>query len=215
MRDRNAALTGANMDALAWAKMDGLLPAVVQDARSGRVLMLGYMDRAALASTLADGLVTFWSRSKQRLWRKGETSGNGLRLVAVHADCDDDALLVLAEPQGPTCHLGSESCFGEAAVQGPAWLAELSRIVAARAAEGGDDSYTRRLLEAGPKRIAQKIGEEGVEVALAGASSSTEECVQETADLLYHLAVLMHARDFDWDDVVAVLQQRHAAASER
>lgn len=210
MRDRNAPLTLQDVDSLDWDKMAGLLPAVVQDAGSAQVLMLGYMDRAALTQTLESDAVTFWSRSKQRLWRKGESSGNVLRLIAVQADCDSDTLLVLAEPQGPTCHLGSASCFGGAAPDGPAWLAELSRIIADRAANGDDASYTRRLLAAGPKRIAQKVGEEGVELALAGAASSPAECVEESADLIYHLAVLMEARGFGWADVIAVLQARHA-----
>ncbi len=213
MRDRNAPLNESGFDGLAWEKMDGLLPATVQDARSGRVLMLAYMNREALAHTLTSGLVTFWSRSKARLWTKGETSGNVLRLRSAHEDCDGDALLIIAYPQGPACHLGTASCFN-AAYAGPGWLAELSRIVAARAESGGEESYTRRLLEQGPVRIAQKVGEEGVELALAGAASTVEECAAEAADLLYHLAVLMESRGFGWDDVVAILRGRHAAAAE-
>ena len=171
MRDRNAPLTAADLNGLAWDKMDGLLPAVVQDAATGAVLMLGYMDRAALAATLESGLATFFSRSKGRLWVKGETSGNVLRVVSVRADCDDDALLVRAEPAGPTCHLGTRSCFAREA-EGAGWLGELARVVAARAAAPGDQSYTARLLQAGPARIAQKVGEEGVEVALAAVTRS-------------------------------------------
>lgn len=215
MRDRDAPLTAETIDALAWDKMEGLIPATVQDRSSGRVLMLGYMSREALRSTLATGLATFWSRSKQRLWTKGETSGNVLRVVAVHADCDGDALLVLADPAGPTCHLGTATCFGDAQTAGPGWLAELSRTIANRAASGGEDSYTRRLLAQGPARIAQKIGEEGVEVALAGAGSSPEHCAEEVADLLYHIAVLMQARGFGWNEVIAVLRSRHQAAGKQ
>jgi phosphoribosyl-ATP pyrophosphohydrolase/phosphoribosyl-AMP cyclohydrolase len=211
MRDRNAPLTSGDADMLAWDKMDGLLPAVVQDRATSRVLMVGYMNRAALDASLRTGFVTFWSRSKQRLWTKGETSGNRLRLQRVQADCDADALLVQAEPDGPTCHLGSQSCFGDVAVSGPGWLAELSRIVADRAEGAGEDSYTRRLLTQGPARIAQKIGEEGVEVALAGAAGSSGQCAEESADLLYHIAVLMEARGFSWGDVTAILQARHMA----
>lgn len=211
MRDRDSPLSARHVAALAWDKMDGLIPATVQDRGSGRVLMLAYMNRDALAATLATGLATFWSRSKQRLWTKGETSGNVLRVAAVHADCDGDALLVLADPVGPTCHLGSASCFGEAATAGPGWLAELSRIVAGRAATGGEDSYTRRLLAEGPTRIAQKVGEEGVEVALAGAGAPPERCAEEVADLLYHVAVLMEARGFGWSEVMTVLRSRHKA----
>jgi phosphoribosyl-ATP pyrophosphohydrolase/phosphoribosyl-AMP cyclohydrolase len=210
MRDRNAPLSAADVAALAWGKMDDLLPAIVQDAASGRVLMLGYMNREALAATLDSGFATFFSRSRGRLWQKGETSGNRLAVRSVHEDCDGDALLVRAQPQGPTCHLGTQSCFG-GEDGGPGWLAELSRIVAARAAAGGEESYTARLLAEGPARIAQKIGEEGVEVALAAVSRDAEGCAEEVADLLYHIAVLMEARGFGWSDVAAVLQRRHRA----
>ncbi len=210
MRDRNAPLSSSDIDTLAWQKMDGLLPAVIQDRRSGRLLMLGYMTLDALAATLETGLVTFCSRSKQRLWQKGESSGNLLRLVSVHEDCDRDALLVIADPEGPTCHLGTTSCFG-GDPEGPAWLAELSSIISERAASGGESSYTLTLLDAGLERIAQKIGEEGTEVALAAVTRDASGCAEEAADLLYHLAVLMEAKGFGWDDVVSVLKQRHAA----
>lgn len=209
MRDRNTPLTQADLGGLAWEKMRGMLPAAVQDCRSGRLLMLGYMNRDALEATLRDGLTTFFSRSRQRLWQKGETSGNRLRVTAVHKDCDGDALLVLADPEGPTCHLGSTSCFGESAPEGPEWLAELSAIVAERADSSDTKSYTRQLLAEGVPRIAQKVGEEGVELALAAVSRDSEGCAEEAADLLYHLTVLMKARGFGWDDVIAVLRQRH------
>lgn len=212
MRDRNAPLTAGEMDSLAWNKMDGLLPAVVQDRSTGRVLMLGYMNREALAATLANGLVTFFSRSKQRLWQKGETSGNVLRLAAVHEDCDGDSLLVLVDAEGPTCHLGTTSCFG-GELEGPGWLIELSRIVADRASSGDESSYTHKLIDRGVERIAQKIGEEGVEVALAAVTRETRDCAQEIADLLYHLAVLMEARDFGWSDVIRVLKSRQLERS--
>jgi len=212
MRDRNAPLNSAGIDALAWDKMDGLLPAAVQDRCSGRLLMLGYMNKDALAATLESGFVTFYSRSKQRLWQKGETSGNRLRLSAVHEDCDADSLLVLADPEGPTCHLGTSSCFG-GEPDTPGWLAELSTIVSRRAQSDDASSYTRKLLDAGVARIAQKIGEEGVEVSLAAVSRDAAGCVEETADLLYHLAVLMEAKGFGWHDVIVVLKDRHARAS--
>jgi phosphoribosyl-ATP pyrophosphohydrolase/phosphoribosyl-AMP cyclohydrolase len=211
MRDRRSPLTAAEVDSLAWDKMDGLLPAAVQDVGSGRVLMLGYMDRAALERTLASGFATFWSRSKGQLWSKGETSGNRLLVRAVHEDCDADALLVLAEPQGPTCHEGTVSCFG-GELDGPGWLAELSRVVAERAVAPAEASYTRRLLDEGIGRIAQKVGEEGVEVALAAVSRGREELSGELADLLYHLAVLMEAQGIGWDEVTAVLRARHRPA---
>lgn len=211
MRDRNAPLTAADIGSLDWEKMDGLLPALVQDRRSGEVLMLGYMNPDALAATIESRIVTFFSRSKERLWQKGETSGNRLALGAIFADCDNDALLVLADPEGPTCHLGSRSCF-DAPLPTAAWLGELSTIIAERARSGDETSYTRKLLDEGPARIGQKIGEEGVELALAAVSRDADGCVEEAADLLYHLAVLMEARGFSWDDVVERLRSRHAAA---
>lgn len=209
MRDRNAPLSVGEIDSLAWDKMDGLLPAAVQDRSTGRLLMLGYMNRDALEATLESGFVTFFSRSKQRLWQKGESSGNVLRLVSVHEDCDGDALLVLADPVGPTCHLGTTSCFG-GEPEGPGWLAELSRIVAERAASGDESSYTRKLVARGVERIAQKIGEEGTEVALAAVTRDVDGCAEEIADLLYHIVVLMEVRDFGWDDVMTVLKSRHS-----
>jgi phosphoribosyl-ATP pyrophosphohydrolase/phosphoribosyl-AMP cyclohydrolase len=209
MRDRNAPLTLADLEALAWDKMEGLLPAAVQDRASGRLLMLGYMDRDALAATIETGLATFWSRSKQRLWQKGETSGHALRVAAVHEDCDSDALLVLADPQGPTCHLGTASCFGGEGPAGPFWLAELARIVAERAGSGNETSYTARLMAEGLPRIAQKIGEEGVELALAAVTRDAAGCAEEAADLLYHLTVLMQARGFGWGEVIEILRSRH------
>ncbi len=213
MRDRNAPLTAAEIAGLTWNKMDGLLPAVVQDRRSGRVLMLGYMNREALEATLQSGFATFFSRSKQRLWRKGETSGNHLKVHAVTSDCDGDALLVLADPEGPTCHEGTRSCFGDEWLGGPGWLAELSGIVAERAASADESSYTRRLLDSGPERIAQKIGEEGVELALAAVTRDAAGCAEEAADLLYHVAVLLEARGLSWNEIVDVLRRRHDATA--
>jgi phosphoribosyl-ATP pyrophosphohydrolase/phosphoribosyl-AMP cyclohydrolase len=169
------------------------------------------VDREALATTLETGFATFYSRSKERLWQKGETSGNRLRVAAVHEDCDADTLLIVADPEGPTCHLGTDSCFGDEGQAGPAWLAELSRIVAFRAAAGDESSYTVRLLAEGPAKIAQKVGEEGVEVALAAVTRDAGGCAEEVADLLYHLTVLMQARGFGWEEVVAVLRSRHSA----
>jgi phosphoribosyl-ATP pyrophosphohydrolase/phosphoribosyl-AMP cyclohydrolase len=208
MRDRNAPLSAADIDSLAWEKMDGLLPAVVQDSATGQVLMLGYMSREALAATFEKGRAVFQSRSKARLWEKGETSGNFLAVSEIRADCDGDALVVKAEPAGPTCHLGSASCFGGEA-DGPGFLAALSRIVASRAASDPGESYTARLLAEGPAKIAQKVGEEGVELALAAVGRDRQGCVEEAADLLYHVTVLMEARGFGWDDVAAVLRERH------
>jgi phosphoribosyl-ATP pyrophosphohydrolase/phosphoribosyl-AMP cyclohydrolase len=193
---------------LAWDKMDGLLPAVVQDSDTGQVLMLGYMDRAALEVTLADRLVTFFSRSKQRQWRKGETSGNVLRLVDVASDCDSDALLVRAKPAGPTCHLGANSCFG-GEPEGSGWLGRLEKIIAERAVADPAQSYTARLLADGPGKAAQKVGEEGVEVALAAVSRDTEGLTEEAADLLFHLLVTLRSRDVELVQVIDVLRDRH------
>lgn len=199
------------IDTLAWDKMAGLLPAIVQDEATGQVLMLGYMSREALKATLATKRVVFHSRSRGRLWQKGETSGNSLQVEQVTADCDGDALLIMATPAGPVCHLGTTSCFGEKGPPGAGFLPALSRIVADRAETGDADSYTRRLLDEGVARIAQKIGEEGVELALAAVSRDRDGCIEETADLLYHLIVLMQARGFDWHSVGAVLHRRHSA----
>lgn len=212
MRDRNAPLSATDISSLDWDKMDGLIPAVVQDRISGRVLMVGYMNADALRTTIDGALVTFFSRSKKRLWQKGESSGNRLHMRAVYADCDNDSLLVIADADGPTCHTGTLSCFGEEALYGAAWLGHLSTIVRERAVGGDANSYTRKLLAQGPARIAQKVGEESVEVALAAVTSDAADCAEEAADLLYHLAVLMEAKGFGWSEVVDLLKARHSAA---
>jgi phosphoribosyl-ATP pyrophosphohydrolase/phosphoribosyl-AMP cyclohydrolase len=200
-----------DIDELAWRKMDGLLPAIVQDAFDGRVLMQGYMNREALQTSLDNSRVTFWSRSRDELWTKGDTSGNTLNLIAVHADCDRDCLLVLATPDGPTCHLGTDSCFDTTAAVTPqlAFLAGLERLVCERDEQRPEGSYTTALFTAGVKRIAQKVGEEGVETALAATAGDQEELLNESADLLYHLLVLLRARDASLSDVISVLQSRH------
>lgn len=200
-------------DTLDWAKMDGLIPAVVQDAFDGRVLMQGYMNRQALQNTLDSEHVTFWSRSREALWTKGETSGNTLELVSVHADCDGDCLLVMARPQGPTCHRGTDTCFDSEKTVAPelAFLARLENIIAQRDEDRPEESYTTSLLESGVKRIAQKVGEEGVETALAAVDGSTDELLDESADLVYHLLVLLRARGLALDDLMAKLNARHTA----
>lgn len=194
--------------ALDWTKGDGLLPVIVQDAGNLRVLMLGYMNREALDATLASRRVTFFSRSKQRLWTKGESSGHVLELVSVEADCDNDTLLVRAHPQGPTCHLQRPSCFPSAP---SAFLSDLDALVAQRDRERPVDSYTTRLFDAGVRRIAQKVGEEGVETALAAVAQDETALLGESADLLYHLTVLLRARGLSLADAVDVLRQRHAS----
>lgn len=194
---------------LAWEKMDNLLPATVQDAISGKVLMQGYMNPEALTTTLDSGFVTFFSRSKQRLWQKGETSGNTLDLVEITADCDNDSLLVLANPNGPTCHTGAESCWFDSKAPAFTFLADLERVLAARKDASPDSSYTASLYAKGIKRIAQKVGEEGVETALAATVKDLDELKNEAADLLYHLTVLLQASDLSLSDVITVLQARH------
>ena len=192
---------------LDWNKQDGLLPSIVQDADTRRVLMLGYMDRAAAQVTLDTQRVTFFSRSRQRPWTKGETSGHVLALVSMEADCDRDALLVLARPAGPTCHLGTRSCFPFAPADA---LSQLDMRIAERARERPQGSYTAKLVEAGIRRIAQKVGEEGVETALAAVAEDDTALLSEAADLLYHLLVLLHARGLSVRDVSAVLEARAA-----
>ena len=189
-----------------WTKSDGLVPAVVQDAGNGRVLMVGYMDREALAATLSGGRVSFHSRSRGRLWTKGETSGHWLDLVDIVADCDADTLLVQATPRGPTCHLGRASCFPDAPGD---FIAELDALVADRARERPPGSYTTLLLDAGPKRIAQKVGEEGVETALAAVVEDDAALLGESADLVFHLLVLLRARGLGLRELTATLRKRH------
>lgn len=199
------------LDDLDWAKGDGLLPAVVQDADTGRVLMLGYMNAEALEKSLRTRQVTFFSRSKQRLWTKGESSGNTLEWVDARADCDRDTLLVLARPRGPTCHTGTDTCFGNRYDPPLAFLGQLKRVIDQRRGADPASSYTAKLLDRGVKRCAQKVGEEGVEVALAATAGDREELVNESADLLYHLLVVLAASEVELDEVFAALEDRHTA----
>lgn len=202
----DAALSDFTLDGLDWDKQGGLLPAIVQDAATLRVLMLGYMDRAALQNTLDTRRVTFHSRSKQRLWTKGESSGHFLDLVSIEADCDGDSLLVRARPNGPTCHLGRTSCFPTAPGN---FLAELDALVDARYRERPADRYTTKLFDGGLRRIAQKVGEEGVETALAAVVQDDAALCGEAADLLFHLQVLLRARGLSLESAVDVLRERH------
>ncbi len=194
-----------DIEALAWDKQGGLLPAIVQDAATLRVLMLGYMNREALAATLASGRVTFFSRSKGRLWTKGESSGHVLELVGLETDCDADTLLLQARPQGPTCHLQRASCFPAAPGDG---LAELDALIQTRERERPAGSYTTKLFTDGVRRIAQKVGEEGVETALAAVAQDEDALLGEAADLLYHRAVLLRARGLSLADARRVLETR-------
>ena len=199
-----------DVNSLAWDRMNGMLPAIVQDAASGEVRMLGYMNREALEATIASGLVTFFSRSRGTLWRKGDTSGNSLALVSIAADCDGDALRITATPTGPTCHTGTSSCFGDGVAQGTGFIGVLERVLAGRATADPATSYTARLLSDGVKRIAQKVGEEGVETALAAVAGDDAEVASEAADLVYHLTLLLQARGLSWSPVIDELRRRHA-----
>lgn len=196
-----------NLDDLRF-DASGLLPAVVQDP-AGRVRMVGWMDRAALQATLEKGFVTFWSRSRKALWTKGETSGNRLKVVSVTPDCDGDTLLVRAEPEGPTCHTGARTCFGEAA-EGLPWLGDLEDLLRARrASASAEGSYTERLFAQGVDRIGKKVVEEAGEVVIAAKNENRAEFLGEAADLLFHLELLLLAKGASLAEVVAVLRARH------
>ena len=199
-------------DTLDFAKGDGLIPVVVQDAGTLQVLTLAYMDRAALDETIASGEATFFSRSRGGRWRKGETSGDRLSVVAITPDCDADALVLKVRPVGNACHLNRISCFGAEDAPGLGRIARLEQTIAERAAADPATSWTARLLAEGPKRVAQKVGEEGDETALAGAAGPDQEVCSEAADLLYHLLVLLRARNLVFQDVLNVLAQRAEAA---
>ncbi|EKB1950025.1 bifunctional phosphoribosyl-AMP cyclohydrolase/phosphoribosyl-ATP diphosphatase HisIE [Vibrio parahaemolyticus] len=194
-----------------WEKVDGLVPAIVQDFQSSQVLMMGYMNQDALAKTGETGQVTFFSRTKERLWTKGETSGNVLQVVNISLDCDNDTLLVRVNPIGPTCHTGTTTCWdGDAQEESQmVWLHQLEQLLAARKSADPDSSYTASLYARGTKRISQKVGEEGVEVALAATSGDKAELVCESADLIYHLLVLLQDQGLSMNDVVNKLKERH------
>lgn len=201
-------LTEQQLSQLDWVKTDGMMPAIVQHAVSGEVLMHGYMNQEALAKTLEIGKVTFWSRTKQRLWTKGESSEHFLNVVSITPDCDNDTLLVLAQPVGPTCHRGTTSCFSPAATDWT-FLYQLEQVLAERKHADPKSSYTASLYASGTKRIAQKVGEEGVEVALAATVNDRHELTNEASDLVYHLLVLLQDQDLNLSTVIENLRQRH------
>jgi phosphoribosyl-ATP pyrophosphohydrolase/phosphoribosyl-AMP cyclohydrolase len=207
------------MPDLDWDKLKGLAPAIVQHAGNGAVLMMGYMNREALAATTTTGRVTFWSRSRGRLWTKGETSAHFLDVRSVAVDCDRDTLLILAEPRGPACHLGTATCWGQSAPQSEAqrlaFLSKLENIIAQRIATRPEGSYTAKLLEGGVRRIAQKVGEEGLELALAAVAQSDEEIIGEAADLMYHSLLLLKVKGLSLAQIVAELAARHAQREPR
>ncbi len=206
-----AAEVSSLQERINWEKVDGLVPAIVQDFQSSQVLMMGYMNQDALAKTGETGQVTFFSRTKERLWTKGETSGNVLQLVSISLDCDDDTLLVKVNPIGPTCHTGTTTCWdGDPQEESQmVWLHQLEQLLAARKNSDPESSYTASLYARGTKRISQKVGEEGVEVALAATSGDKAELVCESADLIYHLLVLLQDQGLSMNDVINKLKERH------
>ncbi|EKN3737937.1 bifunctional phosphoribosyl-AMP cyclohydrolase/phosphoribosyl-ATP diphosphatase HisIE [Yersinia enterocolitica] len=201
-------LSEQQINQLDWEKVDNLMPAIVQHAVSGEVLMMGYMNKEALAVTEETGKVTFFSRTKQRLWTKGESSGHFLNVVNIYPDCDNDTLLILVNPIGSTCHLGNNSCFAPAASDW-GFLYQLEQLLASRKSADPASSYTAKLYASGTKRIAQKVGEEGVETALAATVNDREELTNEASDLMYHLLVLLQDQDLDLSKVIGRLRERH------
>ena len=198
-----------SIDRVDWEKGDGLVPAVIQDVHNGHVLMLGYMNQAALRQTINSGKVTFFSRSKNRLWTKGETSGNWIEYIRGEIDCDADAILIQARPFGPVCHTGSISCFNDIVPDNMQFLGQLELLIADRHAAMPAGSYTTSLFADGKARIAQKVGEEGVELALARMKDDQTEIADETADLLFHMMVLLQDAGLKLGDVIKVLERRY------
>ena len=187
----------------------GLIPAIIQDAATLQVLMLGYMNKEAYEKTIAEKRVTFFSRSKNRLWTKGETSENYLDVVRVQIDCDQDTILIQVNPQGPTCHTGADTCFGNANVDNAAWLDYLKHIIRSRKNESAESSYTASLVQKGTQKVAQKVGEEAVELVIEALMKNDELFKGEAADLIFHLLVLLEDRGIGLEEVGALLQKRH------
>jgi phosphoribosyl-AMP cyclohydrolase / phosphoribosyl-ATP pyrophosphohydrolase len=198
-----------NLDKIDWDKGQGLVPAIVQHIDNGQILMLAYMDCAALAQTISSKKVTFFSRSKNRLWTKGETSGNWLDFISGEMDCDADTLLIQARPEGPSCHTGSVTCFNDQTPSNISFLDQLGTLIAKRHKTMPEGSYTTSLFAEGKARIAQKVGEEGVELALARMKGDGSEMANEAADLLFHMMVLLEDAGLSLADAISVLQNRH------
>ncbi|KTD60426.1 histidine biosynthesis bifunctional protein HisIE [Legionella sainthelensi] len=198
------------INALDWKKMNGLLPAIIQNAENGNVLMLGYMNQEALIATLTTGQLNLYSRSRKRLWRKGETSGNSMSVQHISVDCDNDSLLIQVLPKGPACHLGYTSCFQPPNNTSLGFIHELIELINERAESQNEHSYTARLLESGLSKCAQKVGEEAVETVIAAVNNDREELVNESADLIFHLFVLLKACELSFYDVLQCLQDRNA-----
>jgi len=202
-------MNNPDINQMNWEKMNGLIPAVIQHAETGNVLMLGYMNKDALSVSLATNELTFYSRSKQRLWRKGETSGNTMTVKQITSDCDNDSLLVQVIPKGSACHLGTVTCFQPETQSSAAFLDQLIKVIADRATSRNSDSYTAELLATGINRCAQKVGEEAVETVIAAVSNNKKELISEAADLFFHLLVLLQASQVNFYSVLACLQARH------
>ncbi|HRS90760.1 MAG TPA: bifunctional phosphoribosyl-AMP cyclohydrolase/phosphoribosyl-ATP diphosphatase HisIE [Candidatus Marinimicrobia bacterium] len=192
-----------------FTKNNGLVPAIIQDEKTGKVLMLGYMNRESYEKTRATGRVTFFSRSRQALWTKGETSGNFLEVKEILSDCDGDTLLIKVKPTGPTCHTGADTCFNEKNIAAKPFIFELEEIIRDRRNNPKPGSYTNKLFDAGDERIAQKVGEEATEVVIDAVTGNGVRLPEEVADLLYHLLVLLTAKDLALDDIMNVLEKRH------
>jgi phosphoribosyl-ATP pyrophosphohydrolase/phosphoribosyl-AMP cyclohydrolase len=193
-----------------FQKCGGLVPAIIQDAKTKTVLMLGYMNEEALRKTEETGLVTFYSRSRQCLWTKGETSGNHLRMVSIKSDCDNDTLLIQANPDGPTCHTGTDTCWGEENTPNPLlFLSELNDFIEQRYKEMPEGSYTTSLFKDGLNRMAQKVGEEALELVIEATNGTNEHLVYEGSDMLYHLIVLLTSKGMRIEDMAAELMERH------
>lgn len=197
------------IEQLDWKKMNDLIPAIIQNINTLQVLMLGYVNQESLAQTLAIEKVTFYSRSKQRLWTKGETSCNFLHVVKIIPDCDNDSILILVKPDGPTCHLGTSSCFKDSGKTNIYFLEKLEAIIAARYKDLPEGSYTTKLFTQGLNRITQKVGEEAVEVVIAALEEPKDTLSNEVADLIYHLLVLLKAKDIRLADAAEILEKRH------
>jgi phosphoribosyl-ATP pyrophosphohydrolase/phosphoribosyl-AMP cyclohydrolase len=202
-------VTKENFADLAWQKMNNLIPAIIQHAATGAVLMQGFMNQEALSATLTSGRATFYSRSKQALWLKGETSNNFLNVRQVLTDCDKDSLLIACIPMGPTCHLGTESCFPEQKLTQQNFLSQLEQVIEYKKQENVEESYTAYLFSKGTTKIAQKVGEEGVEVALAAVAETKDDLLGECADLFYHTLVLLADKGIKLEEVMSILQERH------
>lgn len=194
---------------LDFSKMDGLVPAIIQDDKTQKVLMLGFMNEEAYNKTKETGKVTFWSRTKNRLWTKGETSGNFLNVVSMEADCDNDTLLIKVTPTGPVCHTGADTCWGEKNENPLAFLGELQRFIEKRYEEMPEGSYTTSLFQSGVGRMAQKVGEEAVESVIEAMACNNERLIYEASDMIYHLMVLLTSKGLKFEDLATELQKRH------